>query len=137
MLMGRWLLPNRAPLAGLATRRDDVVYISELIVDAQSSVAGKRVADVFAVLPNAAACDGSRPGRAPPPPPIQPHPSSSEAERPRAAELLELVRDGDIYQVGEAQDDGAGSRATSCWCRAHPRKSTRCSSPAACSWPPY
>ncbi len=103
MVMGRWLLPNRAPLAGLATRRDDVVYISELIVEAQSGVAGKRVADVFMLLPNVARAMA-------PAPAVHRHRrlsnpiSSNGAERPRAAELLELVREGDIYQVGEAQD---------------------------------
>lgn len=103
MVMGRWLLPNRAPLAGLATRRDDVVYISELIVEAQSGVAGKRVADVFMLLPNVARAMV-------PAPAVHRHRrlsnpiSSNGAERPRAAELLELVREGDIYQVGEAQD---------------------------------
>jgi di/tricarboxylate transporter len=102
MLMGRWLLPNRAPLAGLATRRDDVVYISELLVESQSSLAGKRVADVFTALPNA-------PRAMAPAPAVHRHrrlsnpASTNGAERPRAAELLELVRDRDIYQVGEAQ----------------------------------
>ena len=83
MLVGRWLLPNRAPLGGLATRRDDVVYISELIVDGQSSAAGKRAVDVFAVLPNA-------PRAMAPAPAVHRHrrlanpssPSSSESERP-------------------------------------------------------
>lgn len=106
MLLGRWLLPNRAPLGGLATRRDDVVYISELIVDMQSSVAGKRVYDVFAVQPNASRAMA-------PAPAVHRHrrlanPStaagSGETERLRTAELLEVVRDEDIYQVGEAQE---------------------------------
>ena len=105
MLMGRWLLPDRAPLGGLATRRDDVVYISELVVDAQSSVGGKRVADVFAVQANANRAMA-------PAPAIHRHrrlanpasTNSSESERPRGAELLELVRDESIHQVGEAQD---------------------------------
>lgn len=103
MLMGRWLLPDRAPLAGLATRRDDVVYISELVVGAQSSVAGKRVADVFTAILNASRAMA-------PAPAVHRHrrlsnpTSDNSAERPRAAELLELVRSGDIYQISEAQN---------------------------------
>ncbi len=102
MLMGRWLLPNRAPLAGLATRRDDAVYITELVVEAQSNAAGKRVAEVFG--------PSSTNGRAlAPAPAVHRHrrlanPQRGEGEeRRRAAELLELVRDNDIYQAGEAQ----------------------------------
>ena len=104
MVMGRWLLPDRAPLAGLATRRDDVVYISELIVDAQSSAAGKRVADVFAAA-ECPACDGSCPCRAPPPPPRQPY--QHEQQRERASAARRTARTGarrGIYQVGEAQN---------------------------------
>jgi di/tricarboxylate transporter len=103
MIMGRWLLPDRAPLAGLATRRDDVVYISELIVEPGSSVTGKPVGEVF--RPQAGA-----PRALAPAPALRRHrrlanPSaSSGAERPRGAELLELVRAHDIYQVTEAQD---------------------------------
>lgn len=101
MLMGRWLLPNRAPLAGLATRRDDAVYITELVVEAQSAVLGRRVADVFgsATAPRALA----------PAPAVHRHrrlsnPQRNESnERRRAAELLELVRNNEIYQASEAQ----------------------------------
>lgn len=103
LIVGRWLLPNRAPLAGLATRRDDAVYISELVVDAQSGVTGKRVADVFA--------SPGVPQRAQAPAPaVHRHrrlsnPTRSEGEeRPRAAELLELVRDNNVYQAGEARN---------------------------------
>jgi len=101
MIMGRWLLPNRAPLAGLATRRDDAVYITELVVDAQSAAAGKRAAEVFG--PSTA---GAR--ALPPAPALHRHrrlanPQRSGSEEPRrAAELLELVRDNTIYQVDEA-----------------------------------
>jgi di/tricarboxylate transporter len=101
MIMGRWLLPNRAPLAGLATRRDDAVYITELLVDAQSAVAGKRALDVFG--PSTTAMRAQAPA-----PAVHRHrrlanPQRSNNDEPRrAAELLELVRDNDIYQADEA-----------------------------------
>jgi di/tricarboxylate transporter len=103
MIMGRWLLPNRAPLAGLATRRDDAVYISELLVDAQSSAAGKRVNEVFGAI-------SAAPRAMAPAPAVHRHrrlanPSATaDVDRPRNAELLELVRDEEIYQVAEAQN---------------------------------
>jgi di/tricarboxylate transporter len=102
VLVSAWLLPNRAPLTGLATRRDDVVYISELAVDAQSSVVGKRVADVFTAVPGVSRALA-------PAPAVHRHrrlanpATNNGSERPRSAELLELLRDGDIYQAGETQ----------------------------------
>jgi di/tricarboxylate transporter len=102
MLAAHWLLPDRAPLAALATRRDDAVYISELVVEAQSNVAGKRVADVFASMQSAARATA-------PAPAVHRHRrlsnpmSNNGAEHPRSAELLELVRGGNIFQVSEVQ----------------------------------
>ncbi len=101
MLTSRWLLPNRAPLAGLATRRDDAVYISELVIDDQSNVAGKRVSELFAAPTLRATA---------PAPAMHRHrrlanpTQTNESERPRAAELLELVRDENIYQAAEVQN---------------------------------
>jgi di/tricarboxylate transporter len=103
MLAAHWLLPDRAPLAALATRRDGAVYISELVVEAQSSVAGKRVADVFASMQSAARATA-------PAPAVHRHRrlsnpiSNNGNEHPRSAELLELVRGGNIFQVSELQD---------------------------------
>ena len=103
MIMGRWLLPNRAPLVGLATRRDDAVYISELVVDAQSAVIGKRVADLFGPAPVSLRAMA-------PAPAVHRHrrianPSVGGSSEPRRfAELLELVRDTDIYQGSEANN---------------------------------
>jgi di/tricarboxylate transporter len=101
MLVGRWLLPNRAPLTGLATRRDDVVYISELVVAAQSSAAGKRVADVFAAMPNTQRAMAPAPAVHRHRRLANPATNSNGNERRRAAELLELVRAEDIYQAAE------------------------------------
>jgi di/tricarboxylate transporter len=100
VLAAYWLLPNRAPLTGLGTRRDDAVYISELLVEAQSSAAGKRVPDIFGSVPSAARAMV-------PVPAVHRHRRLANpaaivgAEQPRAAELLELVRDGAIYQASE------------------------------------
>jgi di/tricarboxylate transporter len=101
MVMGRWLLPNRAPLAGLATRRDDVVYISELIVEAQSSAAGKRIADVFAAMPSAQRAMAPAPAVHRHRRLANPSTLANGSERPRTAELLELVRANEIYQAAE------------------------------------
>ena len=103
MIMGRWLLPNRAPLAGLATRRDDAVYITELVVDAQNAAVGKRVAEIFG--PAAAS-----PAALVPAPAVHRHrrianPSAGRPAEPRrSAELLELVRDNEIHQGAEARN---------------------------------
>jgi len=102
LVASRWLLPDRAPLAGLASRRGDTVYITELLISAQSTAAGRAVGDVFS--------GPAQPPRAQVPAPAMrrhrrlsnPKPANA-AEAPGVAELLELVRDGHIYHANEAQ----------------------------------
>ena len=50
MVASRWLLPDRAPLAELAARRGDAVYVTELLISQQSSALGKSVGEVFSSL---------------------------------------------------------------------------------------
>ena len=102
VVVGFRLLPDRAPLAGLVSRRDDSVYITELVIDATSTAMGKPVEAVFSRVTQVG--------------PVQPaertrrhHRRLSRPQLERSAashsavELLELVRGGRIYRAGEAE----------------------------------
>lgn len=101
MIAGRWLLPNRTPLAGLTAQRGDTVYVTELVVNAESGIAGKTVDEIFQHI--------AQPVRPPPAPPVQPRHRRLENPRrapestpaPGAPELLELVHAGTIYRAQE------------------------------------
>jgi di/tricarboxylate transporter len=102
MVAGRWLLPDRAPLAELAARRGDAVYVTELLISPQSSVVGKPVEGIFASL--------AQPARAQvPAPSVRRHRRLSNpkiadtVQQPGEVVLLELVRAGRIYQAYEAR----------------------------------
>lgn len=102
-LFSQRLLPNRAPLADMATRRDDAIYITEAVVTAQSSVIGKSVEQVFSRI---ALLERSHAGPA--------HSRHRRLRNPRrsaptgvptgAVELLEVVREGRIYRSDETRD---------------------------------
>lgn len=101
LLVSHWLLPNRAPLAGLAAARDDATYISELTIGEGSSAAGKLVEEVFH--------SHTMPARAMAPSPAQRrhrrlrNPAFHSGEtKAKSAEMLEVVRDGEIFRAQEA-----------------------------------
>jgi di/tricarboxylate transporter len=100
-LFSHWLLPDRAPLVGLASPRDEATYISELTINDGSTAVGKLVDEIFRSPPPLT--------RAMPPSPSQRrhrrlrNPSFNIGDSTvKSVELLELVRDGEIYRMQEA-----------------------------------
>ena len=100
--VGYRLLPNRTPLTDLAGNRDAVVYISEIEFDAQSAAIGKPVTAIFDQIAQAKR-------RSLPPPARRLHrritlPKPDAAPTAEdAVTVLELVRDGHIYQAREVE----------------------------------
>jgi di/tricarboxylate transporter len=101
-LLGGRLLPERASLTGLIGNRAGAVYISELDVTAESSIAGKPLEQVFrrvARLGRTAPAASSRHRRL-----ANPRRLTNPLEEGEGTlELLELVRDGTIYRAEETR----------------------------------
>ncbi|MBK8050433.1 MAG: SLC13 family permease [Anaerolineales bacterium] len=103
MLFANRILPDRAPLASLAARKDSAVYITELTVEATNSAVGKLVPDLFRFIAD--------PGRAMPPAPAQRRhrriskpPATEPARIANSVELLELVREGEVFRAQETNN---------------------------------
>lgn len=103
VITSRWLLPDRAPLADLASRHGDSVYITEVKVGSDSAVLGRTIEQVF-----------SRIARQEKLPAVSRSGSHRRLTKPRrltdtfeqksaGVELLELVRVGRIYRAEETR----------------------------------
>lgn len=100
LLFSQRLLPDRAPLSALGSdRHQQARFITELIVDEESSLVGQRVQDIFTVSPRFAL---------PQPVPGRHHrrirrleADSAEKETAQRVELLEIFRYERIYRAEE------------------------------------
>ncbi len=103
LLVGPWLLPDRAPLTALTAGREGAVYISEVNIGAQSTILDRPVHQVFSRI--------ARVERAQPPLRPTTHRRLSPQRRltesleqaETGVELLELVRSGRIYRADETR----------------------------------
>ena len=102
LIAGKWLLPDRAPLTGLASSRPDATYISEVRIGLDSAFVGKPVRLLFGRIAESAPTSHpaqrtahrriSRP---------MPAADNGVLENP-GAQLLELVRGSDSFRAEEA-----------------------------------
>ncbi len=96
--VGHRLLPNYSPLANLLDGRTHSTYVTEMVVNAESKIAGKPAGDVFDKI--------ALNNRPQPPQPIRRHrrlrpqrAANDEPARASTVTLLEVIRSGRSYQA--------------------------------------
>src|SRR5690606_26189284 len=96
--VGYRLLPNYSPLASLLDGRPHSTYVTEMVVDAESKIAGKAAGDVFDKI--------ALNNRPQPPQPIRRHrrlrtqrPANDELAQSSTVTLLEIIRSGRSHQA--------------------------------------
>jgi di/tricarboxylate transporter len=102
-IFGLRLLPNRAPLSSLASQREGVTYITEIVVGAQSNILGRPASQVFSRIAHVdrqqAAAPALRHRRLSNPRRLV----SPIDSQDQSMELLEVIRAGRIHRADEAR----------------------------------
>ncbi len=101
LIAGKWLLPDRAPLTGLADGRPDATYIGEVRIGRESVFVGRPARQIFGRI---ASVQSARPAQRAAHRRISRPEQSLESATPEdpGAQLLELVRSGQSYRADEA-----------------------------------